>query len=147
MPSRGGFVAAWRMNHDLGLRMHVLCAHVSAHLAIILQHRFQWPRPDLFQMLHVKVVEARGLMARDGLLGRSDPYVKLDLTGRCALCLERNSWRRGELLQTPGFLRSQKGISNTNLRKPLIHLSLVCTGWRNHVTLEVTIRSLTFTCS
>eukprot|EP00903_Cladosiphon_okamuranus_P009643 g9176.t1 len=32
--------------------------------------------------LHVKVVEARGLMARDALGWRSDPYVKLDLSGR-----------------------------------------------------------------
>ncbi|CAN0056858.1 unnamed protein product [Scytosiphon promiscuus] len=33
-------------------------------------------------ILHVKVVEARGLMARDGILGRSDPYAKLEVTGR-----------------------------------------------------------------
>ncbi|CAM9416791.1 unnamed protein product [Hapterophycus canaliculatus] len=33
-------------------------------------------------ILHVKVVEARGLMARDGILGRSDPYAKLEITGR-----------------------------------------------------------------
>ncbi|CAM9478050.1 unnamed protein product [Ectocarpus sp. 4 AP-2014] len=33
-------------------------------------------------ILHVKVVEARGLMARDGMLGKSDPYVNLALTGR-----------------------------------------------------------------
>ncbi|CAM9100122.1 unnamed protein product, partial [Laminaria digitata] len=32
-------------------------------------------------VLHVKVVEARGLMARD-MCGKSDPYVKLSLTGR-----------------------------------------------------------------
>lgn len=30
----------------------------------------------------MKVVEARGLMARDGMLGKSDPYVNLALTGR-----------------------------------------------------------------
>ena len=36
----------------------------------------------VFQSLRVNVVEARGLMARDRFLGRSDPYVNLDLSGR-----------------------------------------------------------------
>lgn len=35
----------------------------------------------LLQTLHVRVAEARGLMARD-FAGRSDPFVVLDLTGR-----------------------------------------------------------------
>lgn len=41
-------------------------------------------RPYIPQTLHVNVVEARGLMARDGMLRRSDPYVNLDLSGRYA---------------------------------------------------------------
>eukprot|EP00903_Cladosiphon_okamuranus_P009644 g9177.t1 len=38
--------------------------------------------PWVYATLHVKVVEARGLMARDGVLRRSDPYVNLNLSGR-----------------------------------------------------------------
>lgn len=33
----------------------------------------------------MKVVEARGLMARDGMLGKSDPYANLTLTGRLVI--------------------------------------------------------------
>lgn len=40
------------------------------------------PFPQL-KTLHVRVAEARGLMARD-FAGRSDPFVVLDLTGRWA---------------------------------------------------------------
>lgn len=43
------------------------------------------PLPPL-KTLHVRVAEARGLMARD-FAGRSDPFVVLDLTGRFVLYL------------------------------------------------------------
>jgi len=68
---------------------------MSAHLAFVSDENGRF-----FQMLHVKVVEARGLMARDGLLGRSDPYVKLDLTGRYAFGLKGVLGERWETRRT-----------------------------------------------
>eukprot|EP00752_Nemacystus_decipiens_P001719 g1662.t1 len=51
----------------------------------------------IVESLHVTVVEARGLMARDAFLGRSDPYVNLDLSGRAGafLRVELWDWNRG----------------------------------------------------
>ncbi len=76
---------------------HLLSVQILANLAT---QNISPDMANIFQMLHVKVAEARGLLARDGLLGRSDPYIKLDLTGRYALVLHRTPWRGYEALQT-----------------------------------------------
>ena len=67
----------------------------------------------MWQILHVRVVEARGLMAAD-MSGKSDPFVKLSLTGRYAVVEHSSSSRNSSFSRSSNSSGSCSSDSTTH---------------------------------